>query len=94
MEKARKLKLWNGRGCGKKYNGHIYVAAYSVKHAVEIINKAVFGEGSTMVTPHEIRTYYAPDCWGNAMDGIVPTEPCVYASERYLDKPILIYQLK
>jgi hypothetical protein len=83
---AKKLKIWNGRGAGKKYQrGHIYVAAYSQKHAAELINEAC----NAWITPHEISKYYSP-CWGTKMDGIEPTEPCVYASEDSHSKPIRI----
>lgn len=85
---AKKLKIWNGRGAGTKYrNGDIYVAAYSQKHAAEIISEAT----GAWVTISEIRNYYHADSWGDSMKGIEPTEPCVYASERFTGKPERIY---
>lgn len=81
----KKLKFWNGRGHRKYDKGHIYVAAYSQKHAVELINQAC----ECYITVSEIRNYYS-DCWGKQMEGIVPIEPCVYASETYHSKPIRI----
>lgn len=80
-----KLKIWNGRGHHKYDKGHIYVAAYSQKHAAELINKAC----DCYITVHEIKNYYS-NCWGNSMKDIVPTEPCVYASETLRDKPTRI----
>ena len=74
---AKQLKIWNGRGHGKYDRGHVYVAAYSAKQAVELINQAC----SSCIGVHEINVYYAKGCWGNPMDGITPTEPCVYVQE-------------
>lgn len=85
---ARKIKIWNGRGHGKYLNGHIYVAAYSQKHAAELVSKACFGNDQPdIVSSYEIKKYYSPDCWGNSMEGIEATEPCVYASTKHSDKP-------
>ena len=85
---AKKLKIWNGRTYGKyrKFDT-TYVAAYSQKQAVEIIEKAC----GLWLSANEIRNYFSP-CWGNSMKGIVPTEPCVYVSH-YSDKepPLKIY---
>lgn len=38
--KTKKLKIWNGRGHRKYEKYHIYVAAYSIKQATELINTA------------------------------------------------------
>ena len=70
----KKLKIWNGRGNYKEWQ-YYYVAAYSIKQAVEIINTY----GNANIGDNEIRKYFHKDCWGDAMDGIVPTEPCLYA---------------
>lgn len=84
---ARKIKIWNGRGHGKFQKGHIYVAAYSQKQAAELVSKACFGnDHPNIVSSNEIREYYS-DCWGNSMDGIEATEPCVYATKKYGDNP-------
>lgn len=81
---AKELKIWNGRGHGRKYGrGHIYVAAYSQKQAAELVSKACYGEEfSDNVSVNEIRNYYSAGSWGNTMNGITPTEPCVYATEK------------
>lgn len=86
---AKQLKFWNGRGQGNgKYkNGHLYVAAYSRKHAAHMINLAL----KSWVTEYEIRKYFS-QCWGNPMQGITPTKPCVFASISN-EKPIKIYHL-
>jgi hypothetical protein len=83
----KKLKLFNGRGHGRKYQkGHFYVAAYSQKQAAELVGKAAGFVGSIGVS--EIAQYYHKNSWGNTMDGIEPTEPCVYGVERiWGDKP-------
>lgn len=80
------LKLWNGRGCGKYEGQHFYIAAYSTKQATEILSKA----SETKVSAHEINVYYSKGCWGNTMNGIIATEPCVYVSKED-KKPIKIY---
>lgn len=78
---AKQLKIWNGRGYGQKYNRHhVYVAAYSVKQAAELIGQALGLYRS--IGSHEINNYYSKGCWGNNMDGITATEPCVYVSQR------------
>jgi len=73
----KRLKLWNGRGWD---NGtDLYVCAYSVKDAAELASEAyrkVRGHTDRpdikVVTEHEVRNYWNPGCWGNAMDGVEP----------------------
>ena len=84
---AKKLKIWNGSGCGSEYiNGHLYVAAYSQKQAVEVINQAC----SSNVTISHFKNYFSEGSWGNDMNHIIPTEPCVYAAKHFRDKPTKI----
>lgn len=81
------LKIWNGRGHSKYQKYHIYVAAYSIKQATELVNAAC----DARIGTSEITTYYSKGCWGNSMDGIVPTEPCVYVKKEYSnEKPIKV----
>jgi hypothetical protein len=84
----RQLKIWNGRGCGdgEFQNGHLYVAAYSVKEAVNIINTTL----NAMITVYEIKNYYA-DCWGDTMKNITPKKPCLYATKKHFGKPIKLF---
>lgn len=84
----KQLKIWNGRGHGKYQNGRIYVAAYSQKQAAELVGTACGFNYPIGIS--EIRNYYSFDCWGTDMQGIVPVEPCVYASERYGGKPLKV----
>jgi len=82
----KKLKLFNGRGHGQKYQkGHFYVAAYSQKQAAELVGKAAGFNHSIGI--NEISEYYHKNAWGNSMDGIEPTEPCVYGTEKWGGKP-------
>lgn len=74
---TKTLKIWNGRGHGKYKNGTFYVAAYSAKQAIELVGNA----SGCHISGNEIKKYYSENCWGNAMDGIIPTEPCVYIVE-------------
>ena len=76
---AKQLKIWNGRGQGKYENGHVYVAAYSTRQAAELIRMAC----DSFTSVHEINAYFAKGCWGRPMDGITPTEPCVYVQKIY-----------
>jgi len=69
----KKLKFWNGRGHGKYAKSHINVAAYSKKQAAQIINQSC----NANISERELTVYYSP-CWGNSMDKIIATEPCVY----------------
>lgn len=74
------LKIWNGRTHGHIYRRHhVYVAAYSIKQAAELVSMACFGEDhKDLVSTSEINHYYSKGCWGNVMNGIIPEEPCVY----------------
>lgn len=77
---AKQLKIWNGRGHGKYDRGYIYVAAYTQKQAAELVSRACYGdEHPNLISLNEIKNYYSFGSWGNAMNGIIPTEPCVYA---------------
>ena len=74
------LKVWNGRGHGRNIDNtinygtyHFYVAAYSMAEACRIINKAC----NVNINSSEIKNYYS-NCWGNIMNSIIPTEPCLY----------------
>lgn len=83
---GKTLKIWNG---GRIYSGKhkgvsVYVAAYSMKQAAEIINTAI---GNEQMTASEISTYYNKGSWGNDMAHITPTEPCVYVTESYKRNP-------
>ena len=75
---AKKLKVWNGGGIyyGEYKNWHVNVCATSRKEAVEIMNKYL----SCNYTASYMGTHFS-DCWGNDMDGIEPTEPCLYVCE-------------
>lgn len=76
---AKQLKVWNGRGHGIYDNGYsMYVAAYSKKQASELLGQAC----RTRIGVNEISEYYS-QCWGNPMQDIEPTEPCVYAGRNY-----------
>lgn len=87
---AKALKIWNGRGHGKFNHGHFYVAAYTKKEACELISIAA-GRENWPISLHELNTYYSEGAWGNQMDGIIPTEPCLYATENFHDNnPIKI----
>lgn len=75
----RKLKKYNGGQIyTNKFNRcHFYVLATSMKHCAELIAQAT--ESSMQVST--IRDYWNKDAWGNAMQGINETEPCVYYTE-------------
>lgn len=85
---AKQLKLFNGRSHGTIYKKHhVYVAAYSIKQAAELVSMACFGkEHKDLISTNEINVYYSKGAWGNTMDGIVATEPCVYMSEGIFEK--------
>jgi hypothetical protein len=80
---SKTLKIWNGRDW--KAQGHIYVAAYSKKQALELVRKAAGYEGACSM--HEINVYWSAGCWGNSMDGITP-EVGVWHSPDYNTKPV------
>ena len=82
---SKELKKWNGRVYGifgRWHNGkykdaRINIAAYSRKHASEILSIAC----QTRVAATEIAVYFS-DCWGNNMIGVEPTEPSVWVVYR------------
>lgn len=86
---AKQLKIWNGRGHGNIYGrGHIYVAAYSTKQAAELVSRACFGEEHPdLVSINELNVYYSKGAWGDSMNGIEATEPCVYATKEHFGTP-------
>lgn len=88
------LKIWNGRCHGAKYRRHhAYVAAYSIKQARELLSMAFFGkEHPNLISGSEIRDYYNAGSWGNVMEGIEPTEPCVYLCDETIrvNKPFKV----
>lgn len=88
---AKNLKIWNGRGHGNYDKGHIYVAAYSQKHAAELVSLACY-ERPDLINAYEIRNYFSEGAWGNSMNGIEPTEPCVYVKEKPFstEKPVRV----
>lgn len=80
----KKLRLYNG---GQVYTRDFkscsfYVAAYSFKHCIELLNEAT-GSNSRA---SQMNNYWSKDCWGNVMTGIEATEPCVYYTKEYSDK--------
>jgi hypothetical protein len=85
---AKQLKIWNGRSHGHKYKRHhVYVAAYSMKQAAELVSIACFGEEHPyIVSVSEIAVYYSKGVWGDRMKGIEATEPCVYLCDERIHK--------
>lgn len=84
-----KLKIWNGRCHGHKYGRHYhaYVAAYSMNQAAEMLSIAFHGsEHKNLISTNEISNYYHKGAWGNKMDGIEATEPCVYLCDERLSE--------
>ena len=81
---AKTLKKFSGRGRGEYSHGNLYVGAYSKKHCAELINEAL---GIGHITPSEISNYYHKR-WGNRMDGIELTEPCVYGTKTWSSKEV------
>ena len=65
---SRRLKIWNGRFylLGTNRPAHCYVAAYSIADACALTSP--FSRWD--ITPHEIRNYWSPGCWGNYMEGV------------------------
>ena len=84
---AKELKIWNGHlssGLFKRHN--VYVAAYSAKQACELLTEHC----KSHISSYELKNYFHKGSWGNSMDGIIPTEPCVYAQKEYKE-PFLVF---
>ena len=74
----KKLKLFNG-GDWNARGGHLYVAAYSVKDAVDLVNEAyrkLKGHADrpdiAPQTVYDFNVYWHKNAWGNQMSGITP----------------------
>lgn len=80
----RQLRLWNGRWLG---NRHVYVAAYSVKDAIQVTTQAreKLNDGWWQVTEHEITKYWSC-AWGNQMQNVKP-ERGVWIAKNWFDEP-------
>ena len=63
----RKLRIWNGRGDYRDFDGHFYVCAPTKKMAVELLKEA----GHCWMNMREFTRYYS-ECWGNAMATMTP----------------------
>ena len=86
--RQRVLKIWNGAGHGVLERQSVYIAAYSLKQAAELLAKV--SQCTNRGFENAIRTYYSAGCWGKPMNGIVPTEPCVYLQDGYGGKPVRV----
>ncbi len=76
----RKLQIWNGRGDYDKLDGHLFVAAYTKKQAVELMNKAGYSCGRFNL--RELNVYFNEGCWGRDMNGIEPTPGVWHQSKK------------
>jgi hypothetical protein len=83
-KKGKVLKIWNGRSPKPQYKGNVYIAAYSRAAAHRLLEKAF----KVYIGPNEIKNYFSENAWGNYMNGITPTEPCVYVQETNTSTPI------
>ena len=73
----QKLKKWNGRGHGIYARNHLYISAYSQKEACRLIGEAC--KLGYPISTYEFKNFYS-DVWGNGIDGIEPSKPCVYVT--------------
>ncbi len=89
---AKKLKVWNGGGIyqGEYRNFSINVCAHTKKEAIELICKHL----APNISASHFSDFFS-NCWGNDMQGIEPTEPCVYVCNGYGNnlKRIKIYPI-
>ena len=87
--KSRKLRIWNGRGDYRKFDGRFYVCAPTKKLAVELLALA----GHFSINMREFTTYYA-EAWGTTMESVTPEIGVWYDGKgpggHDLDKPTRI----
>lgn len=93
MAKHKELKKWNGRSGGEYKRGSFYIAAYTKKQAGELLSRLLYSvsepdEFLTNRCIREINEFYSPH-WGNPMEDINPTEPCVYY-RKHIETPTRI----
>lgn len=83
----KKLKLFNGRGW--QCDGHLFIAAHSVKDAADLSSQAYrklrgledrLDIKATSIS--EINIYWSKNCWGRPMDGITPERGVWWQKER------------
>lgn len=69
LKRPRKVKVWNGtaRPHGQREYVHVYIGAYNMKHAAELLTDNGFG----WHTAGTIKNWFSP-VWGNSMKGIEP----------------------
>jgi hypothetical protein len=68
---TKTIKIWNGTDFNNR-GGRIYIAAYTLKQAIEMVNKA-FGKNERSGYTYAIaKRYWVENCWGNPMNGILP----------------------
>jgi hypothetical protein len=48
-----------------------------MREAAKLVSLACYGR-EDLVSVNEIKVYYSKNCWGDRMNGIEATEPCVY----------------
>lgn len=73
------LRLFNGRGVSAKYrNGHLFIAARSNRDAADLLGAACGLPNQRMTG--EIKKFYAKDCWGTTMAGVVPERGVWFAA--------------
>jgi hypothetical protein len=86
-EAVKKLRLYNGAGWGG-LGDHLYIAAYSVKDAVALMNEAELKvKGYTVgTTVYRFNTYFHKGHWGTSTNGITP-ERGVWLAKNGYEKP-------
>lgn len=73
----RKLKQYSGMAFLKGKQERFYVGATSAKHLIELMNSiGVFGLNNKYISD------YWNKSWGNTMNEIELTEPCVYMNNK------------
>lgn len=84
----RKLKIFNGRDWHCR--GSLYIAAYSLKDAVDLVNAAyrkINGYEDRLdihpTTICEAQKYWHKDCWGVPMNGVTPERGVWWTKEKF-----------
>jgi len=92
-KKAKKIKIWNGRGYRNRE--HLYIGAYSKADACKMLNE-LYLVSSKSYWNREITIYFSEGCWGNTMDGITPERGIWLLQNEYSKDEILtrVYPIK
>jgi hypothetical protein len=88
MKKKKVIKIWNGRGVGRKE--HLFIGAYSKLDAARMLLECYVSYHDSVASwTRELTIYFSEGCWGNTMEGITPERGIWLQENEYTDHETL-----